>query len=439
MKKILVVMLCLSVLILGLSAGDKKDTKKVDKGANGAFTYYGKTGQDPFAPVPPDKLYPIVKELRDLFKIKKVRKAYHKAIKNVKGFPGDGIIKPFKNIWENRSCDEFCYYFHHWLYFLATPTKEGLGFIEPFTHLYYDNPKAFHFLNTLKVDGKKVIFNWTVKFIETRGAFMDKKNDKDVLEAINEWVKDPNTHIEDYIMPGSGYKTFNDFFSRELRPGARPIADVGDDSVVVSPADSVINMINTKLTKDSGIPLKANKKIGVKALLNHHPSWKKFIGGTALSCVLLPADYHHYHAPVTGKLVHYEEVNGIYNGIPDAPEWFHDGNVGASDANFSIFELFHRGVFIFETDEFGYVAMVAVGLNTISRIEFEMKSVNTIEKYKKASIEKPVWVPKGTKLGGFKYGGSLNILLFEPGVYSAHSVHQGQRIGGMVPRSREAQ
>ena len=251
MKKLLVVMLCVSIFTLGLSAGDKKDVKKVDKVVKKAFSYYGKSGDDPFRPVPDGKLYPIVKKLKDLFEIKKVRDVYKKAIDNVKDFDGDGVIKPFENIWRNRTCDEFCYYFHHWLYFLATPEKEGLGFIEPFTHFYYDNREAFYFLNTLEYNGEKVIFDWTVKFIETRGAFMDEKPNKAVLKAIDAWVTDPSTHMEYYIVPAGGYKTFNEFFSRELKDGARPIADKGDDSVVVSPADSVINMLNTELTERS--------------------------------------------------------------------------------------------------------------------------------------------------------------------------------------------
>lgn len=411
MKKSIVVLICVLVLAMGLSAGTEELFK-------------------------PGKLHPVVKELKDLFKDKRIHDKYLEAIANVKDFKGDGLLKPFKNIWRNRTSDEFCYYFNNWLHFLATPTKEGLGFIEPFTQFYYDNKIAFDFLNTFKVDKKRVIFDWTVKFIVTRGKFMDTPS-PEATEAINEWVKDPETHIEEYIMPGKGYKTFNEFFTRELRPGSRPIANPGDDSVVLAPADSVINMINSALTENSKMRIKGCRKLSVEELLNHHPYWKKFMGGTAVSCVLMPSDYHHYHAPVTGKLVHYEEVNGIYNGIMDSPMWFHNDNVGASDGSFSIFELFHRGVFIFKTENYGYVAMVAVGLNTISKIEFEMKSLNTLDKFKKVCEEKPEQVYKGTKLGGFRYGGSLNILLFEPGVFPAQRVHQGQRIGTLSPPTKK--
>ncbi len=38
--------------------------------------------------------------------------------------------------------------------------------------------------------------------------------------------------------PPSGYKTFNQFFARHAKPGTRPVAAIGDDAVLVAPADS---------------------------------------------------------------------------------------------------------------------------------------------------------------------------------------------------------
>lgn len=379
----------------------------------------------------------VVKELVEIFKMPGVEKAYKAAINDVNPLPLiPGGKKTQKNLWEGRTSTEFCNFFNNWYDFLATPSKAGLGFITPFTYFYYQNDTAFYFLNYFEVNGKRVIFDWTVKFILARGKFMDTPSPQ-ATEAIEEWVNDPSTNINDFIMPSDGYKTFNDFFARNLRPGARPISAVEDDSVVVAPADSELNMLNSILTESSKIKTKGIQKLGVKDLLNDYAGWKVFLGGTALSCVLLPSDYHHYHAPVTGDLIHSEIVPGLYNGIKDAPEWFHEGNVGDSDADFSIFEQFHRGIFIFrlpyknkDKKEFVYVAMVVVGLNTISKIGFEMSSVNTLEQYTNASPEDPIQIFKGDRLGYFKYGGSLNILLFQKKIkFEGIKVHQGQRIG----------
>ncbi len=331
---------------------------------------------------------------------------------------------------------EFCYYFNNWFHFLATPSKAGLGYITPFTEFYYnkdkekryDENKAFYFLNEFQVNGEKVIFNWLTDFVEERGKFMDTPS-PEARKAVDEWVNDPATHINDFEMPVGGYTTFNEFFTRQLRPGARPVAAVEDDSVIVAPADSELNMIDSVLTADEELDIKGHYNLNVQKLLNEYYTWNRFVGGTALSCVLLPANYHHFHAPVSGTLVHSELVHGIFFGLEDAPEWFHNGNVGASDADFNVFGEFQRRIFVFETNGFGQVAMVAVGLNTISGIGFEMSSVHAHGKFQAIDPENPPKVYKGEKLGYFRYGGSLNILLFEPGVFPGIEVHQGQRIG----------
>ncbi|MCX4964014.1 phosphatidylserine decarboxylase [Streptomyces sp. NBC_00654] len=68
----------------------------------------------------------------------------------------------------------------------------------------------------------------------------------------------------------------------------------------------------------------------------------------------------------------------------------------------------------------GYVGMVTVGLNSIA-------SVNYLDKFR--NVNGPVPVTKGEKIGNFKYGGSLNILLFEKNRFPALQMLQGQRIG----------
>lgn len=373
---------------------------------------------------------PIIKELDRLFENPQVQEAFDKAIGGVsKEIPGVDGSPPTPNPWYGRTSEDFANYFNNWFHFLPTPGG-GLGFIVPFTYFYFDNPAAFDFLNNFELDGKEVIFDWTVRFVQKRGEFMDTPS-PEADKAIDAWVSNPVTHIDEFIMPSGGYTTFNDFFTRKLRPGARPIAAVDDDSVVVSPADSELNMINASLGAETRIPTKGSQQLSVPQLLNNFEHPERFYDGTALSCVLLPANYHHYHSPVTGEIVHAEVVPGIYFGIEDAPTWFHNGNVGDSDSDFTIFEQFHRGVVVIRTKRFGYVAMVPVGLNTISSVVLELNSVILHAKYTDASEASPIPVYKGDELGLFKYGGSLNILLFEKGVYEGIEVHQGQRIGTM--------
>ena len=161
-------------------------------------------------------------------------------------------------------------------------------------------------------------------------------------------------------------------------------------------------------------------------LLNKSKYAKHFVGGNAMSCVLMPNNYHRYHSPVNGKIVESMEVKGIYNGITDGEYLFNTFNVGESTTDFSIFEDFHRAYFIFETKQFGYVAMVPVGLNTISRIK---PSLIADQSSMVPPGSKPVKINKGVELGHFEYGGSLNVLIFQKGAFTSLSVLMGQRIG----------
>lgn len=118
---------------------------------------------------------------------------------------------------------------------------------------------------------------------------------------------------------------------------------------------------------------------------------------------------------------------GIYNGITDGEHWFNDiFNVGESTTDFSIFEDFHRAYYVIETAKHGHVGIVPVGLNTISAL---CPSLVQKRSTRVPVGGEPVPVSKGDELGHFAYGGSLNILLFEKGVFNAVSVLMGSRLG----------
>ena len=140
----------------------------------------------------------------------------------------------------------------------------------------------------------------------------------------------------------------------------------------------------------------------------------------------MPDVYHRFHSPVSGDVVESNsDVSGAYFGIDDFPNLLNGGNVGYG-YNYAIFEQFRRGYAIIDTKGYGYVAIIPVGLNTIASVIFE-------DKFKRIKYgDTPVPIDKGDEFGYFQYGGSLNILLFEEGVYSSIRVPQGQGIGTMT-------
>ncbi len=369
----------------------------------------------------------LMQELREIVSNPEVVKAFDEAIANLTPTLQNG--KP--NPWIGKKIDYLVTYFENWFTFLPTPVG-GLGKIMPFTYFYLENKKAFDFLNTFEsrknsnVPYSKEIFNWSVKFIKARGNFMDSPES---LLYIKKWMEDPSTKIDDFVVPEGGFKSFNEFFTRKLKisKDPRPIASADDDSVVVASGDTEINFIESDLTLTTPLKVKT-RHINVHDLLNGSKYAKYFVDGTAVSCVLMPNSYHHYHAPVTGKIVESQEVAGIYNGILDGEDWFNKGDIGESTTDFSIFEDFHRAYFIIETKDYGYVALIPVGLNTISSIHPSVVN-NKSTMVPPGSV--PVPIKKGDELGYFAYGGSLNIMLYQKDVFSSISILMGQRLGTM--------
>lgn len=248
---------------------------------------------------------------------------------------------------------------------------------------------------------------------------------------IANWLKDIRIEKEDYNLPDpnakdGGFKSFNEFFARTLKDQAksRPQTMTERDYVISAPTDCVINSIPQNITDAKTlITTKVNQALNISDMLDGSKYADKFIGGTALSCVLTPNTYHHYHSPVCGNVVETKVIEGAFYGYDNFPVWATpNGNPGYYGTDFNQFENFQRGYFIVDTGTYGHVALIPVGLDTISSIMFEEKFMNVV---------KPVPVKRGDTLGYFLYGGSLFIMIFEPNRYKSDAirVRLGNQIG----------
>ncbi len=81
----------------------------------------------------------------------------------------------------------------------------------------------------------------------------------DHMETLEEWKKSMGKAWDDFELPHpssqgfEGYTTFNEFFTRDLKKGARPISAINDPTVLVANADGVTNVINENLNSYSKI------------------------------------------------------------------------------------------------------------------------------------------------------------------------------------------
>lgn len=76
---------------------------------------------------------------------------------------------------------------------------------------------------------------WIVEYARAWGSYLDTTQS---AKEVDTFRTDPVFNWDEYMPPPSGYLTFNQFFARHVKPGMRPVAGLGDDSVLVSPADS---------------------------------------------------------------------------------------------------------------------------------------------------------------------------------------------------------
>ena len=103
----------------------------------------------------------------------------------------------------------------------------------------------------------------------------------------------------------ASYASFNDFFTRALAPGARPLAD----SELVSPVDGAISQLGA-IDGDAILQAKGHTYT-VQALVGGDASVARpLLNGHFATLYLSPKDYHRIHMPCAGKLVRMIHVPG---------------------------------------------------------------------------------------------------------------------------------
>jgi phosphatidylserine decarboxylase len=99
------------------------------------------------------------------------------------------------------------------------------------------------------------------------------------------------------LQDAADFATFNDFFTRELADGLRPLDP--DPQALVSPSDGRISQCG-RITTDRIIQAKGHH-YGIRALLANDPACAEFNNGFFHTIYLSPRDYHRVHMPVGGN------------------------------------------------------------------------------------------------------------------------------------------
>ncbi|CAM4013217.1 archaetidylserine decarboxylase [Cohnella lubricantis] len=142
------------------------------------------------------------------------------------------------------------------------------------------------------------------KFISRlTGRFAKSSHSRRLIPRFAKMYRIPIEEAEKQI---SEYASLNDFFTRRLKPGSRPIDETPD--VLVSPVDARITACgaveNGQLLQVKG------QDYTLEELLNNSPRIDQYRGGSYWVLYLSPTDYHRIHSPCAGVIVESEHVPG---------------------------------------------------------------------------------------------------------------------------------
>lgn len=202
---------------------------------------------------------------------------------------------------------------------------------------------------------------------------------------IKPFVKKMGINNNESILSLEHFATFNDFFIRETDHSKRPIHK--DPRACIAPTDGKI-LAYRVVEPDTTFRIKRSS-FNLREFLCDDLLTERFAGGSMVISRLCLADYHHFHFPDSGIPGKAKSIQGkYYAGGPYALRWlvpFYSEN--------------HRMVTLFDSDNFGQMAIIEVGAFTVGSIQ---------QRYQPG-----LHVAKATHKGFFELGGSTVVLLFQ--------------------------
>ena len=186
------------------------------------------------------------------------------------------------------------------------------------------------------------------------------------------------------------YRCYNDFFSRKIREGARPIDPCSRN--LISPCDSKLSVF--PITEDCRFRIK-HTEYTVASLLQDPELAAQYRRGYALIFRLTVDDYHRYCYVADGTREDFRRIPGILHTVKPI----------ASD-RFPIYKDNAREFTLLHTDAFGDVVVMEVGALMVGKIKNHANSLQ---------------VSRGEEKGYFQFGGSTIVLLLKEGTVEIDS------------------
>ncbi|KAI1641820.1 phosphatidylserine decarboxylase-domain-containing protein [Daldinia loculata] len=238
--------------------------------------------------------------------------------------------------------------------------------------------------------------SWLVVYSQLVGLWMDTTESL-TEESLESFKQSKHYNVDEALPPPGGWKTFNEFFSRQLKADARPIESPLDDKVIVYPADckydsSVADHVVS--ISSTGTVLIKNLPWTIGSLLQGSEYADEFNGGVWMHGFLNTYNYHRQHAPVSGEVIEAKIIQGSSYVEVDV-----DGNKLQAPLTPGFQFMQTRGLIIINNAVLGKVAVLPIGMAVVSSV--------------KLLVRKNQQLKKGDEISTFLFGGSDIVCVFQ--------------------------
>ena len=224
--------------------------------------------------------------------------------------------------------------------------------------------------------------------------------------AVGPFARRSGIDLGEYL--GAPYHSFNEFFSRRIRPELRPIPE--NPELFISPCDSRLTAL--PITPDSRFTLKGTEYT-LASLLRNEELAERFSGGWCLIFRLCVDDYHRYCYVADGE----KEENTFLPGV------LHTVNPIAC-GHYPIYKENAREYTVLHTENWGDILMMEVGALMVGKIVNHHGAAR---------------VARGQEKGYFQFGGSTVVLLTQKNRLNPDDPYPENSARGIETRVRYGQ
>jgi len=225
----------------------------------------------------------------------------------------------------------------------------------------------------------------------------------------------------DPAAPFWGFSSWNAFFSREVKDGARPVHGKDDPKAIVAACDSTLYRISREAMPQSRFWIK-QQPYSLADMLNDE-FVDTFAGGDVYQAFLSPFNYHRWHSPVAGTIRKAYVKQGLY--FSQATSEGEDPTDQDHSEGYITHVQTRALIFIDCADPaIGLVCVMPVGMVEISSCVLNAK------------VQPGARVEKGQELGFFQFGGSTHCVIFRPGVIKEFSSSPVVQAGQVIATAK---